>query len=64
MCPRIAYHRLPLRRPGGDIFQDEFNSPGYQLFAVMDLAVAGSGGGDPGPGTYPANMLIEYVRVW
>ena len=37
---------------------------GYQLFPVLDLAVAGSGGGDPGPGTYPANMLIDWVRVW
>lgn len=42
----------------------QFNDPGYQLFPVLDLAVAGSGGGDPGPGTYPANMLIDWVRVW
>ncbi len=42
----------------------QFNEPGYQLFPVLDLAVAGSGGGDPGPGTYPANMLIDWVRVW
>ncbi|HEY3994606.1 MAG TPA: 1,3-beta-glucanase, partial [Mycobacterium sp.] len=27
-------------------------------------AVAGSGGGDPGPGTYPADMLIDWIRVW
>ena len=42
----------------------QFNDPGYQMFPVFDLAVAGSGGGDPRSGTYPANMLIDYIRVW
>ncbi|MCV7227551.1 glycoside hydrolase family 16 protein [Mycolicibacterium komossense] len=42
----------------------QFNEPGYQLFPVLDLAVAGSGGGDPSSGTYPADMLIDWVRVW
>ena len=42
----------------------QFNEPGYTLFPVMDLAIAGSGGGDPSGGTYPADMLIDYVRVW
>lgn len=42
----------------------QFNEPGYTLFPIMDLAVAGSGGGDPRGGTYPADMLIDYVRVW
>ena len=42
----------------------QFNDPGYQMFPVFDLAVAGSGGGDPRGGTYPANMLIDYIRVW
>jgi Glycosyl hydrolases family 16 len=41
-----------------------FNDPGYTLFPIIDLAVAGSGGGDPGPGTYPADMLIDWVRIW
>jgi Glycosyl hydrolases family 16 len=41
-----------------------FNEPGYTLFPILGLAVAGSGGGDPGPGTYPADMLVDYVRVW
>ena len=31
-----------------------FNDPGYTVFPVFNLAVAGSGGGDPGPGSYPA----------
>ena len=38
----------------------QFNDPGFQMFPVFDLAVAGSGGGDPRGGTYPANMLIDY----
>jgi beta-glucanase (GH16 family) len=42
----------------------QFNDPGYQMFPVLDLAVAGSGGGDPGSGTYPADMLVDWVRVW
>jgi hypothetical protein len=29
-----------------------------------DRAVAASGGGDPNPGTYPADMLVDWVRVW
>ncbi|MCV7443018.1 1,3-beta-glucanase [Mycobacterium paraense] len=41
-----------------------FNNPGYTVFPVFNLAVAGSGGGDPGPGTYPADMLIDWIRVW
>jgi hypothetical protein len=42
----------------------QFNDPGFELSPVLGLAVAGSGGGDPGPGTYPADMLIDWVRVW
>lgn len=42
----------------------QFNDPGYRMFPVFDLAVAGSGGGDPTGGNYPANMLIDYIRVW
>jgi hypothetical protein len=26
--------------------------------------VAGSGGGDPTSGSYPAQMLVDYIRVW
>jgi beta-glucanase (GH16 family) len=41
-----------------------FNTPGYTLFPILGLAVAGSGGGDPSGGTYPAEMLVDWVRVW
>ncbi|MGZ5393706.1 MAG: glycoside hydrolase family 16 protein [Mycobacterium sp.] len=42
----------------------QFNTPGYTLFPILGLAVAGSGGGDPSGGTYPATMLVDWVRVW
>ena len=41
-----------------------FNGPGYTMFPVFNLAVAGSGGGDPGPGSYPSQMLVDWIRVW
>jgi hypothetical protein len=41
-----------------------FNDPGYQLSPVLNLAVGGSGGGDPAGGSYPADMLVDWVRVW
>ncbi|SKW07864.1 putative beta-1,3-glucanase [Mycobacteroides abscessus subsp. abscessus] len=41
-----------------------FNDPGYTLQPMLNLAVAGSGGGDPAGGSYPAEMLVDYVRVW
>ena len=36
-----------------------FNSPGYTVFPVFNLAVAGSGGGDPGPGPTRREMLVD-----
>ena len=50
--------------PANSIGDWPFNNPGYQVFPVFNLAVAGSGGGDPRPGTYPAEMLVDYIRVW
>jgi beta-glucanase (GH16 family) len=41
-----------------------FNLPDYRVFPVLNLAVAGSGGGDPAGGTYPAEMLVDWVRVF
>ncbi len=41
-----------------------FNNPGYTFVPVLNLAVAGSGGGDPAGGSYPAQMLVDYVHVW
>jgi beta-glucanase (GH16 family) len=41
-----------------------FNDPGYTVFPVLNLAVGGSGGGDPGAANYPMDMLIDWVRVF
>ena len=50
--------------PANSIADWPFNDPGYQVFPVFNLAVAGSGGGDPSGGTYPAEMLVDWIRVW
>jgi beta-glucanase (GH16 family) len=41
-----------------------FNDPDYNLFPVLNLAVGGSGGGDPASGNYPVEMLVDWVRVF
>jgi beta-glucanase (GH16 family) len=41
-----------------------FGNPGYWLQAILNLAVGGSGGGDPARAPYPSVMLVDYVRVW
>jgi hypothetical protein len=41
-----------------------FNDVGYTLFPILNLAVGGSGGGDPASGGYPAEMLVDWVRVF
>ena len=41
-----------------------FNDPGYTLVPVFNLAVGGSGGREPAEGSYPAEMLIDWVRVF
>jgi len=41
-----------------------FNDPGYELRPVFNLAVGGSGGRDPRPGNYPAEMLVDWVRIF
>lgn len=39
-----------------------FNDVGYTMFPVLNLAVGGSGGGDPATRSYPAEMLVDWVR--
>jgi beta-glucanase (GH16 family) len=53
----IEHLELPIR-------EWPWNDPGYTIFPVLNLAVGGSGGGDPASGSYPADMLVDYVRVW
>lgn len=53
----IEHLQLPIR-------EWPFNAPGYTMFPVLNLAVGGSGGGDPASGAYPAEMLVDWVRVF
>ena len=41
-----------------------FNNPGYWLNPMFTLAVGGVGAGDPALGSFPAAMLIDWIRVW
>ncbi len=41
-----------------------FNNPGYWMTPMFTLAVGGVGAGDPAAGTYPATMLVDYLRIW
>jgi hypothetical protein len=41
-----------------------FNNPGYWMSPMFTLAVGGVGAGDPAAGTFPAAMLVDYIRVW
>ncbi|PQM45654.1 Endo-1,3-1,4-beta-glycanase ExsH [Mycobacterium talmoniae] len=50
--------------PANSIGDWPFNNPGYTVYPVLNLAVAGSGGGDPSGGSYPAQMLVDWIRVW
>ena len=50
--------------PANSIDDWPYNFPDYKMFPVFNLAVGGSGGRDPRPGTYPADMLVDWVRVW
>lgn len=53
----IEHIELPIR-------EWPFNEPGYTMFPVLNLAVGGTGGGNPASGSYPADMLIDWVRAW
>jgi len=41
-----------------------FNQPNYLMFPIFNLAVGGPGAGDPSGGTFPAVMLVDWIRVW
>jgi hypothetical protein len=34
------------------------------MFPVLNLAVGGPGAGDPALGNFPADMLVDWIRVW
>jgi len=50
--------------PANSIADWPFNDPGYTLAPVFNIAVGGSGGREPAAGTYPAEMLIDWIRVF
>ncbi|MDI3315956.1 MAG: glycoside hydrolase family 16 protein [Mycobacterium sp.] len=54
---------IPVHGNPGDM-RWPFNNPGYWLSPMFTLAVGGPGGGDPALGTYPSQMLVDYIRVW
>ncbi|MEU0496063.1 glycoside hydrolase family 16 protein [Mycobacterium sp. NPDC006124] len=41
-----------------------FNDPGFRLSPMLNLAVAGAGGGDPSGSIFPADMLVDWIRIW
>ncbi|MEZ0340394.1 family 16 glycosylhydrolase [Mycobacterium sp. pV006] len=41
-----------------------FNDPGFTMTPVFNIAIGGSGGREPAGGTYPADMLIDWIRVF
>ncbi len=50
--------------PANSLESWPFNFPDYRMYPVLNLAVSGSGGGDPAGGTYPADMLVDWVRIF
>ena len=56
----------PIHVHGGapDDFRWPFNQPGYWMTPMFTLAVGGVGAGDPAAATYPADMLVDYIRIW
>ena len=55
---------------GGRWFNDYIGAisnghdPGYTMVPVFNIAVGGSGGREPKDGNYPAEMLIDWIRVF
>jgi hypothetical protein len=63
--PYFSVPPVPIQvhgRPGD--WRWPFNLPGYWLNPMFTLAVGGPGGGNPDLGTFPAAMLIDWIRVW
>ena len=54
---------IPVHGRPGDL-RWPFGIPGYWLNPMFTLAVGGPGGGNPDLGTFPAAMLVDWIRVW
>ena len=64
--PYFSVPPKPIHVHGGapDDFRWPFNNPGYWMTPMFTLAVGGVGAGDPAGGTFPASMLVDYLRIW
>jgi len=65
-APYFSVPPKPIHVAGGapDDFRWPFNNPGYWMTPMFTLAVGGVGAGDPARGTFPADMLVDYIRIW
>ena len=65
-APYFSVPNKPIKVHGGapDDFRWPFNNPGYWMTPMFTLAVGGVGAGDPALGTFPASMLVDYIRIW
>jgi hypothetical protein len=65
-APYFSVPPKPIHVHGGapDDFRWPFNKPGYFMTPMFTLAVGGVGAGDPAAGTFPATMLVDYIRIW
>jgi Glycosyl hydrolases family 16 len=65
-APYFSVPPKPIHVAGGapDDFRWPFSNPGYWMTPMFTLAVGGVGAGDPARGTYPASMLVDYLRIW
>jgi Glycosyl hydrolases family 16 len=65
-APYFSVPNKPIHVHGGapDDFRWPFNNPGYWMTPMFTLAVGGVGAGDPALGTFPATMLVDYIRIW
>ncbi|MFW0148605.1 family 16 glycosylhydrolase [Mycobacterium sp. smrl_JER01] len=50
--------------PSNSLPEWPFNDPGFTMAPVFNIAVGGSGGREPAGGTYPAEMLVDWIRVF
>jgi len=50
--------------PANSIDDWPFNDPGYELRPVFNLAVGGTGGKDASTGSYPCQMLVDWVHIF
>ena len=54
----VLYHQVGVGDVSGPwVFDDDF-------YMILNLAVGGTLGGEPDPASFPAEMIVDYVRVY